>query len=127
MLTPFVTTLIIGFGGGMGAAMRFLIYFFLDRGRLWPQWKILLCINLLGSLAIGYLSGFLLKMHGEYSNITTDVLLTGFLGGFTTFSAFMIESTEGLQNKRARGAAFFIGVSIVGGMALAWLGQRLSL
>ena len=126
MLTPFVTTLIIGFGGGMGAATRFLIYFFLDRGRLWPQWKILLCINLLGSLAIGYLSGFLLKMHGEYSHIITDVLLTGFLGGFTTFSAFMIESTEGLQNKRARGVAFFISVSIVGGMALAWLGQRLS-
>ena len=75
MLTPFVTTLMIGFGGGMGAATRFLIYFFLDRGRLWPQWKILLCINLLGSLTIGYLSGFLLKMHGEYSHIITDVLL----------------------------------------------------
>jgi|APGre2960657505_1045072.scaffolds.fasta_scaffold132407_2 CrcB protein len=127
MLTPFVTTLIIGFGGGMGAATRFLIYFFLDRGRLWPQWKILLCINLLGSLAIGYLGDFMLKMQGNYSQLITDVLLTGFLGGFTTFSAFMIESTEGLQNKRARGAAFFIGVSIVGGMALAWLGQRLSL
>jgi CrcB protein len=53
-------------------------------------------------------------------------MLTGFLGGFTTFSAFMIESTEGLQNKRARGVAFFIGVSIIGGMAFAWLGQRLS-
>jgi CrcB protein len=126
MLTPFVTTLIIGFGGGLGAATRFLIYFFLDRGRVWPQWKILLCINLLGSLAIGYLGGFMLKMQGNYSQLITDVLLTGFLGGFTTFSAFMIESTEGLQNKRARGVAFFIGVSIVGGMALAWLGQRLS-
>ncbi len=111
----------------MGAATRFLIYFFLDRGRLWPQWKILLCINLLGSLAIGHLGDFMLKMQGNYSQLITDVLLTGFLGGFTTFSAFMIESTEGLQNKRARGAAFFIGVSIVGGMALVWLGQRLSL
>jgi len=126
MLTPFVTTLIIGFGGGMGAATRFLIYFFLDRRRVWPQWKILLCINLLGSLAIGYLGGFMLKMQGNYSQLISDVMLTGFLGGFTTFSAFMIESTEGLQNKRARGVAFFIGVSIVGGMALAWLGQRLS-
>ena len=126
MLTPFVTTLIIGFGGGMGAATRFLIYFFLDRGRVWPQWKILLCINLLGSLAIGYLGGFMLKMQGNYSQLISDVMLTGFLGGFTTFSAFMIESTEGLQNKRARGVAFFIGVSIVGGMALAWIGQRLS-
>ena len=126
MLTPFVTTLIIGFGGGLGAATRFLIYFFLDRGRLWPQWKILLCINLLGSLAIGYLGGFMLKMQGNYSQLIADVMLTGFLGGFTTFSAFMIESTEGLQNKRVRGVAFFIGVSIVGGMALAWFGQRLS-
>ena len=110
----------------MGAATRFLIYFFLDRGRVWPQWKILLCINLLGSLAIGYLGGFMLKMQGNYSQLVADVILTGFLGGFTTFSAFMIESTEGLQNKRARGVAFFISVSIVGGMALAWLGQRLS-
>ncbi|MSR33337.1 MAG: CrcB family protein [Phycisphaerales bacterium] len=126
MLTPFVTTLMIGFGGGIGAATRFLIYFFLDRGRLWPQWKILLCINLLGSLAIGFLSGFLLKMHADYSQLITDVLLTGFLGGFTTFSAFMIESTEGLQNKRARGAVLFITLSIVGGVALAWLGQRIS-
>lgn len=116
----------IGFGGGIGAATRFLIYFFLDRGRLWPQWKILLCINLLGSLAIGFLSGFLLKMHADYSQLITDVLLTGFLGGFTTFSAFMIESTEGLQNKRARGAVLFITLSIVGGVALAWLGQRIS-
>ena len=126
MLTPFVTTLIIGFGGGLGAATRFLIYFCLDRGRVWPQWKILLCINLLGSLAIGYLGGFMLKMQGNYSQLVADVILTGFLGGFTTFSAFMIESTEGLLNKRARGVAFFVGVSIVGGMALAWIGQRLS-
>lgn len=126
MLTPFVTTLIIGFGGGLGAATRFLIYFFLDRGRVWPQWKILLCINLLGSLAIGYLGGFMLKMQGNDSQLVADVILTGFLGGFTTFSAFMIESTEGLLNKRARGVAFFVGVSIVGGMALAWIGQRFS-
>ena len=126
MLTPFVTTLIIGFGGGLGAATRFLIYFCLDRGRVWPQWKILLCINLLGSLAIGYLGGFILKMQGNYSQLVADVILTGFLGGFTTFSAFMIESTEVLLNKRARGVAFFVGVSIVGGMALAWIGQRLS-
>ena len=126
MLTPFVTTLIIGFGGGLGAATRFLIYFSLDRGRVWPQWKILLCINLLGSLAIGYLGGFMLKMQGNYSQLVADVILTGFLGGFTTFSAFMIESTEVLLNKRARGVAFFVGVSIVGGMALAWIGQRLS-
>ena len=126
MLTPFVTTLIIGFGGGLGAATRFLIYFSLDRGRVWPQWKILLGINLLGSLAIGYLGGFMLKMQGNYSQLIADVMLTGFLGGFTTFSAFMIESTEGLLNKRARGVAFFVGVSIVGGMALAWIGQRLS-
>ena len=126
MLTPFVTTLIIGFGGGLGAATRFLIYFCLDRGRVWPQWKILLCINLLGSLAIGYLGGFILKMQGNYSQLVADVILTGFLGGFTTFSAFMIESTEGLLNKRARGVAFFVGVSIVGGMASAWIGQRLS-
>ena len=127
MLTPFVTTLIIGFGGGLGAATRFLIYFSLDRGRVWPQWKILLCINLLGSLAIGYLGGFMLKMQGNYSQLIAEVILTGFLGGFTTFSAVMIESTEGLLNKRARGVAFFVGVSIVGGMALAWIGQRLSL
>jgi CrcB protein len=126
MLTPFVTTLIIGFGGGLGAATRFLIYFSLDRGRVWPQLKILLCINLLGSLAIGYLGGFMLKMQGNYSQLVADVILTGFLGGFTTFSAFMIESTEGLLNKRVRGVAFFVGVSIVGGMALAWIGQRLS-
>lgn len=126
MLTPFVTTLMIGLGGGAGATTRFMIYFFLDRGRFWPQWKILLCINLLGSLAIGYLSGFLLKMHAEHTQLITDVLLTGFLGGFTTFSAFMIESTEGLHNKRARGAAFFIATSILGGVALAWLGQRFS-
>jgi CrcB protein len=127
MLTPFVTTLIIGFGGGLGAATRFFIYFSLDRGRVWPQWKILLCINFIGSLAIGYLGGFMLKLQGNYSQLVAEVILTGFLGGFTTFSAFMIESTEGLLNKRARGVAFFVGVSIVGGMALAWIGQRLSL
>ncbi len=105
--------------------MRFLIYFILDRGRLWPQWKILLSINLLGSLAIGLFTGFILKIQGDSSKFVSDVMLTGFLGGFTTFSAFAIESTEGLQQKSARGAIFFMVTSIVGGVALAWLGQRL--
>ncbi len=125
MLTSFGTTLLIGLSGGLGAAMRFLIYFILDRGRLWPQWKILLSINLLGSLAIGLFTGFILKIQGDSSKFVSDVMLTGFLGGFTTFSAFAIESTEGLQQKSARGAIFFMVTSIVGGVALAWLGQRL--
>ncbi|MCE9618360.1 MAG: CrcB family protein [Planctomycetes bacterium] len=126
MLAPFATVILIGLAGGLGAAARLGVYLFLDRDRAWPQWAILLVINLAGSLAIGYLAKAALRIEGDSREVLTGMMLTGFLGGFTTFSSFAIETTEGLHNRRARGAALFVALSLAGGVALAWLGQRMA-
>ncbi len=76
--------------GGSGALLRYL----LGRVTIAMNWTALpfgtLLVNILGSFLIGYLSWALVH-RWQLSNELQVILLTGFLGGFTTFSAFSLE------------------------------------
>ena len=83
--------LLVFIGGGAGSALRFLIV------RNSENWNYLLpgtfSVNVLGSLLMGFLLGLGMKQQLLSEN-TTLLLVTGFCGGFTTFSAFSYENQE---------------------------------
>lgn len=113
----------VGLGGALGALSRWIVGEASARvfGSSFPYGT--LCVNLLGSLAFGLLLG-IFERNGVESPVLRAALFTGFLGAFTTFSTFSIDSV-GLY--RLHGGAVALGyimLSVVGGVALAWLGLR---
>jgi fluoride exporter len=82
-------------------------------------------INLLGSLAIGFLCGLAAK-HSWFGRELGLVLITGLCGGFTTFSAFSWENSNLLLSGNALTAVGYTLLSVVIGIALCRVGFWLS-
>ena len=103
--------------GGIGAVLRFLV----DRtvsGRVdgWFPYGTL-AVNLSGALLLGFLSGLALS---------PDLALiagTAFVGSYTTFSTWMLETQRLDEERQLWPAAANIVVSVVLGLAAAWLGM----
>lgn len=123
----FMNIILIFIGGGLGAVSRFTlsesIYSIL--GRSFP-FGILTC-NILGSLLIGFLSAlFMHKLHGlELTNNLKILSITGFLGGFTTFSSFSLDVLQLLQNGAILRAISYILVSIIISIIFVYLGYEI--
>lgn len=79
-----------------------------------------LAINVLGS----FLIGLVLAMDG-LSTVLRVSLTVGFLGGFTTFSAFSFETLRLLQDGAWGAAILYVGASVLGGLGACWLGWAL--
>ncbi len=79
-------------GGGLGSVMRFALY---HAARLWLPpaypWGTLL-VNVIGGLAAGAVAGWILSRSVGGADSTSLFLMTGVLGGFTTFSAFSLDA-----------------------------------
>lgn len=79
-------------GGGIGSVLRFAAY---HAARLWlpPDfpWGTLL-VNALGGVAAGGVAGWILARSVGGADPTSLFLMTGLLGGFTTFSAFSLDA-----------------------------------
>ena len=113
-----IGVLYVALGGAAGSVLRYLISLALPTASFpWPT----LSVNILGSAAIGVAAGF--GLQGE----ARLLLVTGFLGGFTTFSAFSLE-TASLAERSPALAALYILASVGLGLAafaLAfWLARR---
>lgn len=104
--------LLVFVGGGCGAALRHLVSLLTLRwfGPGFPVGT--LSVNVIGSLAMGLFIGWL--VHHETGNIQPlrYFVATGLLGGFTTFSAFSLD-TAILWERGDTGLAFFyVAVSV---------------
>lgn len=110
-------------GGSIGSALRYGV------GRLLPfstqpfPWATF-CVNLIGSLLIGMLAGYLDKRTAE-ADLIRWFWMSGFCGGFTTFSAFSLETLTLIQTNRWMAAAGYIAASSLLGILLAWTGWYL--
>ena len=87
-----------------------------------------LTVNVLGSFIIGYYA----TMTGPGGRIMAStrqrqLVMTGFCGGFTTFSAFSLETLMLAQADRLPLAGLYIALSVVTWLAAAWLGQVLAM
>lgn len=118
--------LFVGLGGFIGSILRYGIGVVCLRQ--FPKYfqSGTLMVNLMGSLLIGLLAGYFLKNQtSPFSNL---FLITGFCGGFTTFSTFSLDNLklikEGLY---LQFAAYSIGSLILGILLCAiglWLTSK---
>jgi CrcB protein len=109
-------------GGGLGSAVRYLTS--LLGWRLFgPSFPVAtLAVNLMGCLLIG-VAFALAEMRGVMSPLTRLFLMTGFLGGLTTFSTFALETVDFARMSSMLVAGVNITVSVVGGLAAVLLGM----
>lgn len=118
------SVLLVAIGGAAGSAMRYLLSEAVNR--IWQQSLPMatLIINIAGCLAIGFLTGLTTK------NLLTDtmrlLLVTGFCGGFTTFSTFGQENVALLSQNQMLISALYISLSVGLGIIAVWYGQHLA-
>jgi len=116
--------LLVFFGGGLGATLRHLINVTCARilGTAFP-WGTFI-INITGSTVMGLIAGYL-AFKGEASQPWRLFLMTGVLGGYTTFSAYSLDAALLYERGELASAALYVvgsvGLSIAGlfgGLAL---------
>lgn len=111
--------LLAGLGSMCGGMLRYAVSL-AGQGRTWlgfPTATVM--VNLFGCLLMGLLLAFSAKNPAMKSWM--PLLGAGLLGGFTTFSAFSAEAMILFQNGKFSALAFYVLLSVVGGLALTWL------
>lgn len=113
--------LAIAGGGALGAVLRFLMSSNIYRivGRDFPYGT--LAVNVLGSLLMGVFF-ILIVERGALSIEWRNVIMIGFLGAFTTFSTFSIETLALLESGELSRAMLNIFLSVALCLAATWIG-----
>lgn len=111
--------------GGTGALLRYL----LGRMTMNLGWAALpfgtLIANLVGCFLIGYFSWALIH-RWPASNETQTIVMTGFLGGFTTFSAFSLETITMLEQGLGLRSVLYILMTVILCILMCLLGLMLA-
>jgi fluoride exporter len=115
----------VALGGMLGSLARYLASLLIPAvaGFPWPT----LFVNVTGSFIIGFYST-LTGPDGRVfaSTRQRQFVMTGFCGGYTTFSAFSLETFRLLHGGMARTAFAYIAVSVVTWLVAVWLGHMLA-
>ena len=114
-----MTLLFIGLGGAAGAVLRYLATLSVARlvGTGFPYGT--LAVNVLGAFAMG-LAYHLLVERGPLP--LAPAVTTGLLGGFTTFSAFSLETLLLIEAGRLGSALAYVGLSVLACLGALTLG-----
>ena len=113
--------ILVGIGGGTGSILRFLtshlVTKLFDKPFPFPTF----IVNMLGCFAMGLIVG-IIERHLPIGNDLRNLLLIGFCGGYTTFSAFAFENNALLQSHHYFTLVSYILLSVILGIALLWMG-----
>jgi len=120
-----VDWVLIGVAGAAGAVARHLVGTWIGRlpgGRAFP-WGTLV-VNTAGSFLLGLVTGLFVG-RGALAPEVKAVLGTGFLGAFTTFSTWSVDTVLLLEAGRWLPAAANVAFSLALGLVAVWAGHRL--
>ncbi|WP_304287047.1 fluoride efflux transporter CrcB [Porphyromonas uenonis] len=113
--------LLVALGGAIGSALRYLTALLLARHYTGSIPLATLAVNLVGCFLIGLFIG----LCSDTSHLRL-LFITGFCGGFTTFSTFTAESYSMFREGAYGLALLYIAGSVLIGLLALWLGLFLS-
>ena len=117
----------VGLGGGLGSLLRWWIGLWVSqfyKGTL-PLGTLL--INVSGAFVIGYLSIlFSVDWRDRYGDVLNAAVLTGILGGYTTFSSMQLDASKLASIKDRVWAGGYLILSVLLGLAAAAFGAWLA-
>ena len=116
--------LLVCVGSGLGGICRFLLAM-LIKSPVDSFPLATLVTNLIGCLCIGLFLGLSVKHHWLSKELHC-LLVTGFCGGFTTFSTFSNEALTLLRSDAVLMFALYVGLSLIIGLCLVALGYWLA-
>ena len=115
-----IQILFVGLGGCIGSILRFKIGgLILHHTSGWRFPLSTFVVNIVGCALAGVLAA-LAEKHDFFSPEIRLFLFTGLLGGFTTFSAFGLETVYLIQRQQFSVALFNLLASVLGGIFILW-------
>lgn len=117
--------LLVSIGGAIGSSMRYLTSILMQK---WLSQNIpwgTFIANILGCFLIGVLMGYFTKLQLN-NNDYKLLLVTGFCGGYTTFSAFAFENFNMWQQGNNTAMLIYIATSVIGGLIAVFSGFAIS-
>ena len=117
--------LIVGLGGGAGSMLRYAIQkiFNVHSAAVFPTGTLL--VNITGCFLIGILWGMVSRSL-TWNEEMKLLLMTGFCGGFTTFSAFTLEGIGLLKENKTALFIIYLTSSVIGGLLATFIGIRIA-
>lgn len=116
--------LLVGLGGGAGSILRYLAARVAAKAG-WLAFPVAtFAVNVLGCFLMGVLAGASLRA-GWMEAPQKALLMAGFCGGFTTFSAFSLENVQLYQSGSYAVLAAYAAASVAAGVAAVWVGMAI--
>ncbi len=119
--------LLIGVGSALGGLFRYGLddFVYTIGGHVFPIGTFL--VNVVGSFLVGWIAGIWSSGHDCHPHpLKFHFLVTGFCGGFTTFSSFAWQVFEMIRLGEGQFAGFYAAGSVGGGVLAVWLGLSLA-
>ena len=113
------TAVAVAAAGAAGTLARWALAMAVPRTARLP-WATL-AVNVVGAFAIGAVVAAL-GSRGLADHRLRTVVTTGFLGVFTTYSAFALETVQLAESGHAASAAAYVALTLVAGLAACWAG-----
>lgn len=121
-----MTWLAIALGGALGSVARHGVNHLVHVRWLTTRFPVgTVVVNVAGCFIIGLLAGLLASERIALRAHWREFIFVGLLGGFTTFSAFGLETFFLARTDSAGPAAMNVALQVVGGLAAVWLGYQL--